>query len=58
MNLANLHPSRPTEALLNRAHFHESCGSLMSTVRINLTKHKVLGGEGEYPGPAVLHCPL
>lgn len=44
MNLANLHPSRPTEALSNRAHFHESCGSL-STVRINLTKHKVLGGE-------------
>lgn len=42
----------------SRAHSHVCCGSLMPSVRISLAKRKVLGGEGEHPGPAVLPCPL
>lgn len=45
-------------SISSRAHSHVSCGSLMSTVRISLAKRKVLGGEWEHPGPAVLPCPL
>lgn len=58
MNLDHLHPSCLTEAFPVELISHVNCSALMSTVRISLAKCKVLGGEWEYPGLAVLPCPL